>query len=253
MKGLLTIENLSFSYEKKRPLLEDISFSVERGQIFSLIGPNGTGKTTLLNCLVGELCPKAGTVTLDGKDLLHMPPAQRAQRLGYVPQLFKSDVHLTVMDYLLLGRTPYTRFRHTKEDIRLVEEGMEEVGIADYALRDIRHLSGGERQKVSIARALVQQPTLLLLDEPTSALDIRNQLDVLQLLRRICRQRQLMVLLSIHDLSLSLRYSDAAAMLHHSRIAYSGPTCEVIRPQSVREVYGVQVDVVDGQYIHLLE
>lgn len=129
----------------------------------SIIGPNGTGKTTLLNCVVGGLKASSGEVLLNGKNLSKLSCKERSYEIGYVPQLIKHDLNIKVIDYLLLGRTPYMRFTYSKEDMELVERVMEEVGIAEYSMRSIWHLSGGERQKVSVARALVQEPKVLLL------------------------------------------------------------------------------------------
>ena len=139
--------------------------------------------------------------------------------MGYVPQAMKSDLNIKVMDYILLGRSPYFKFSYSKQNRQIVERVMDEVGVSAFAMRDLKHLSGGERQKVSICRALVQEPEILLLDEPTSALDIRNQIDVLRLLRQISRSRCLTIIMSIHDLSLSLTFSDTALML------YGGADC----------------------------
>lgn len=248
---MFEVRDLTFCYDKKHTVLDRISFSVEKGQLFSVIGPNGTGKTTLLSCIAGGLKPKEGRILLGSQDVTRMSYQERARHISYVPQQIKNDLNIKVMDYLLLGRTPYMRFTYGKEDIRLVQGVMEEVGIAEFAMRDIRHLSGGERQKVSVARALVQQPQVLLLDEPTSALDIRNQIDVLHLLQDICHRRDIIVIMSIHDLSLSLMFSDTVAILDQNRIAYAGPAREVINEESIREVYRVKAAVVEEKYIHL--
>lgn len=248
---MLEVKNLTFSYDKKRNVLEDVSFTARSGEVMSIIGPNGTGKTTLLNCLVGSLPPSAGEVFYNGKNLNQMPFKERARYLGYVPQTIKCDLNIKVMDYILLGRSPYLKFRYGREDYQIAEEIMDEVGIREFAMRDIRRLSGGERQKISIARALVQKPQILLLDEPTSALDIRNQIDVLRLLRRIAAEKHLLVLMTIHDLSLSLMFSDEVAMLKESRLVRKGKASEVIREDSIREVYQVEASVVEERYIHL--
>lgn len=249
---MFEVKNMTFSYDRKRQILENVSFSVDEGEILSIIGPNGTGKTTLLNCVVGGLKASSGEVLLNRKNLSKLSCKERSYEIGYVPQLIKHDLNIKVIDYLLLGRTPYMRFTYSKEDMELVERVMKEVGIAEYSMRSIWHLSGGERQKVSVARALVQEPKVLLLDEPTSALDIRNQIDLLKLLQGICQTRKLSVVMTIHDLGLSLMFSDRAVMLRDSHVAYEGRADEVIRPESIREVYGVNVDVVDKKYIHLI-
>ena len=155
---MLKISELTFSYDKKKIVLDHVSLKVQQGQILSVVGPNGTGKTTLLNCIVGGISPSSGEVWMDNRNLFQMSYRERAKILGYVPQLIKSDLNIKVMDYLLLGRTPFMRFRYKESDMALAEKVMEEIGITEYAMRDIWHISGGERQKVSIARALVQQP-----------------------------------------------------------------------------------------------
>ena len=248
---MFQVTHLSFSYDKKRKILDDISFSAQPGEILSIIGPNGTGKTTLLNCIVGGLSPSQGMLSLNGRLLNEMTCKERAHHMGYVPQAMKSDLNIKVMDYILLGRSPYFKFSYSKQNRQIVERVMDEVGVSAFAMRDLKHLSGGERQKVSICRALVQEPEILLLDEPTSALDIRNQIDVLRLLRQISRSRCLTIIMSIHDLSLSLMFSDTALMLHGARIARQGQVSHVITPESIRQVYQVEASVIGGKYIHL--
>lgn len=249
---MLKISELTFSYDKKKIVLDHVSLKVPQGQILSVVGPNGTGKTTLLNCIVGGISPSSGEVWMDNRNLFQMSYRERAKILGYVPQLIKSDLNIKVMDYLLLGRTPFMRFRYKESDMALAEKVMEEIGITEYAMRDIWHISGGERQKVSIARALVQQPQVLLLDEPTSALDIRNQIDIMKLLQNICRTRNISILMTIHDLNLSLMFSDEAAMMKGNKIAYSGPAKEIINEDTIEEIYHVKTEVVDKRYIHLV-
>ena len=249
---MLKISELTFSYDKKKIILDHVSLKVQQGQILSVVGPNGTGKTTLLNCIVGGISPSFGEVWMDDRNLFQMSYRERAKILGYVPQLIKSDLNIKVMDYLLLGRTPFMRFRYSESDLALAEKVMEEVGITEHAMRDIWHISGGERQKVSIARALVQQPQVLLLDEPTSALDIRNQIDIMKLLRNICSTRNISILMTIHDLNLSLMFSDEAAMMKGNKIAYQGPAREIINADTIKEIYHVNTEVVDKKYIHML-
>lgn len=248
---MLEISRLTFSYDKKRIVLDDISFFAQKGQVLSVVGPNGTGKTTLLNCIVGALKPSSGCVYLDSQNLRDMASKKRAKHLAYVPQSTKHGLNMKVMDYILLGRSPYFQFSYGKSDRKIAEQIMEEVGVSKFAMRDIKGLSGGEMQKVSIARALVQEPDVLLLDEPTSALDIRNQIDVLSLLRQIACARNIAIVMSIHDLSLSLMFSDAAVMLSGARIIKKGPVSKVITEKSIAQVYGVDASVVEEKYIHL--
>lgn len=237
----LSISGLSFAYGRN-DILEDVNFSLEQGQIVVLLGPNGTGKTTLLRAINGILRPAMGTVLLDGRSLASCPRRDRAKIFGYVPQRDEPQ-HLTVFDAVLLGRRPHIAWTVKKEDVEKVGMVLRALSLEKFSLRFLDELSGGEFQKVALARALVQEPKVLLLDEPTSSLDLKNQIDMLRTLRQIVQERNVAILMSIHDLNTSLRVADRLIFLR------DGVVCAACRPAEatadlIGDVYGLPVDVI---------
>ena len=241
---MLTVEHLSFAYPCGRQILEDISFAVERGSFLAILGNNGAGKSTLLKCLDRILRPRAGTVSLDGTALPARSPGELARRAAFVAQEAAASP-LTVYDTLLLGRKPYLRWGVADRDRQVVDTVLRRLGLEGLAARELDRLSGGERQKVLLGRALVQQPDLLLLDEPTSNLDLRNQYEVLDLVRRVCREEQLTAVAVLHDLNLALRFCDRFLLLHGGTV-YAAGDRSVITAESLRAVYGVEALVTQA-------
>ena len=241
---MLTVEHLSFSYPCGRQILRDISFTAERGSFLAVLGNNGAGKSTLLKCLDRILRPQAGAVSLDGTDLTALSPGELARRTAFVAQEAAASP-LTVYDTLLLGRKPYIRWGVADRDRQVVDTVLRRLGLGDLAARELDRLSGGERQKVLLGRALVQQPDLLLLDEPTSNLDLRNQYEVLDLVRRVCREEQLTAVAVLHDLNLALRFCDRFLLLHGGTV-YDVGDRSVIMTESLRAVYGVEAQVTQA-------
>jgi len=238
---ILSVQNLKFHYPN-HPVLQEASFSVEKGELLAILGINGAGKTTLLKCINRVLKPQAGTVFIGNEPISKLSPKALAQRLGYVEQQ-RSGSRATVFDTVLLGRKPYIRWDVTQNDIEIAAQALEILGMSEYALRCLDELSGGELQKVIIARALAQQPEVLLMDEPTSSLDLKNQLEVLRLIRNINRERGIATIVSIHDLNLALRFADRFILLKDGAIFAAGGA-EVITPENVLAVYGVSVELV---------
>ncbi|MFF4187741.1 ABC transporter ATP-binding protein [Streptomyces sp. NPDC001691] len=238
----LRIESLGHTTPQGRALLHDITLEAADGETVGLVGPNGSGKTTLLRCVHGTLRPTAGRVLLDGGDLHALPVKARARRIATVPQDFGAGaVELTVREIVAMGRSPHHRFweADTAADDALVREALAKVGIADLAGRSFPSLSGGERQRALVARALVQQPDVVVLDEPTNHLDIRYQLEVLSLVRELGTLN----LFALHDLNLAAYYCDRICVLAGGRIVASGPPAEVLTASLLREVYGVNAEV----------
>lgn len=225
------------------PVVSDVSFAVERGELVALLGPNGVGKSTLLRTVLGLRDPLSGTVTLDGEDVTTLERTDVARRLGYVPQSESGGLPSTVFETVLTGRKPHTSWRPTEEDREVVGEVLAEVGIGDLAMRPLTDLSGGQRQQVRLARALAQQPESLVLDEPTSSLDLRHQFDVLDHVARLADEG-LAVLFALHDLELATRYADRLVFLADGEVAAVGGP-EVVTSDLVREVYGIHARVVD--------
>ena len=213
----LEIRGVQFSYGSV-PVLKDVGLKVGEGEVLSLTGPNGSGKTTLLKCINRILRPKKGTILLNGEDLRRVGLKELARSLGYVPQGFPSSFSLTVLETVLLGRKPHINWRLNEKDKRVVLDILRLMELDNLSMRMFNELSGGERQKVLIARALAQEPEVLLLDEPTSNLDLRHQLEVLELITNVVRERGLSAVMAIHDLNLASRFSDRIAMLKEGRI-----------------------------------
>ncbi|MHB9293617.1 ABC transporter ATP-binding protein [Hollandina sp. SP2] len=238
---MIQVKDLCFSYRKDWDILERIHFDAEEGQCIAVLGNNGAGKSTLIKCLNRILRPRGGVVCVNGADVRMMQGNDVAKLMAYVAQHNTAE-QFTVFDAVLLGRKPYIKFEPRPEDIELVKRMLHRCGLEDYALRYVDELSGGERQKVMLARALVQQPQVLLLDEPTSSLDLRNQYEVFEMVRELSRRDKMAVIIVIHDLNLALRYCDRFMFVKDAGVfAYGG--IEVMTPDNIGTVYGVSVYV----------
>lgn len=235
----LSVVKVSASKGGKR-ILSDVGFTAPQGAITGLIGPNGAGKSTLLTALLG-LTPAAGRIMFDGQDLLAMPRRDRARLAAFVEQSATTEERMTVTDVVALGRIPFQSALaagSSSEDDALIADCLAETRMTAFAARRFDTLSGGEQQRVHIARALAQQPRLLLLDEPTSHLDISAQLQMLALLRRKA-DAGITVLIALHDLNLASRYCDHLVVLDKGAVAAAGPPATVMSPPLLRSVYGV--------------
>lgn len=237
---MLDVDGVEFRY-RSTSVLDDVSFSVERGEVLSILGPNGVGKTTLLKCINGILRARKGTVLVEEESLTSMPRPEVAKRVGYVAQ--RSDTgRVTVFESVLLGRKPYIRWDISKDDVRKAGEMIDRLGLAQISMKYVEEISGGEFQKVQIARALVQEPKVLLLDEPTSNLDLCNQCRIMSSVREMVRKNEISAIQTMHDLNLAIRYSDRFLLLKGGRIFAAGGV-EVISPETIEEVYGIPVFV----------
>ncbi|MBN2532098.1 MAG: ABC transporter ATP-binding protein [Spirochaetales bacterium] len=234
----LIADNLSFHYQKNQ-VLENISFSVQEHEIVAILGPNGAGKSTLLKCINKILDIKKGSILIDGKDIHRLSQIEVAKNIGYVAQR-NETARLTVFDAVLLGRHPHIKYRLTKNDILTVNAIIEKLHMQELSLRYIDHLSGGELQKVCLARALVQDPGLLLLDEPTSSLDLKNQVEILRLIRIIIDGHDVSAVISLHDINMAIHYADRIIFLKDKRI-YTICTKKDITREMIRDVYGIDV------------
>ena len=240
----ISIKGLTFSY-RSAPTLKGVTLEVHEGEVLSLVGPNGAGKTTLLKCINGILKPRIGVIMLDERNLNEYDGRELGKKLGYVPQAEYSHFPLTVFDAVLMGRRPYLRWwRPSKKDLEKVVEALKLVGIEHIAMRYVNELSGGQRQAVLIARALAQDPEVLLLDEPTSNLDVKHQIMIMELIRKLTRDRRVTVVMAIHDLNLAARYSDKMVMLKDGTIYAQGNPHEVLTPENVLAVYGVKASIL---------
>ncbi|MGQ9498288.1 MAG: ABC transporter ATP-binding protein [Desulfotomaculales bacterium] len=235
---ILSVDGVEFSYNS-RPVLRDIKFEVNRGEFFSILGNNGAGKSTLLKCLNRILKPQRGTVFVEKKDILRLSRPEVAQKMGYVAQRYENP-RFTVFDAVLLGRKPYIRWDVSTRDLEIVHGVLGMLGLEEFALRYLDELSGGELQKVVVARALAQEPRVLLLDEPTSNLDLKNQLEVLHIVARYVRERGIAAVVVMHDLNLALRFADKFLLLKEKSVFACGGM-EVMTPENIASVYGVPV------------
>jgi len=238
----MKIENIVCGYPGSF-FLNKISFEIEKGIFTGIIGPNGSGKTTLFRGITGDLTLKSGNIYFENKNLSEYTNKQRAQKLAIVNQ--KIEVaNITVEEFVLMGRFPYKKpfqFLETKEDYLLAERYMKMTGVFQLKDKLFSELSGGEQQLVSIAKALTQEPQILLLDEPTSHLDIAHQVKILNLLQKLNKTYKLTVIMIIHDLNLAGEYCDNIIMMNEGRIHISGTANEVLNYKYIEEVYKTPV------------
>jgi iron complex transport system ATP-binding protein len=243
VKTLLQLEKISFGYGSQ-PLFVDISLAIQAGEMVALLGPNGTGKTTLLRLATGALRPQRGRVLLDEHDLRSLSRREIARRIAVVPQESSTPFAFTVRELVSLGRTPYLSFLGTESaaDRQAIQEALEVTGSAPLAGRIFNELSGGEKQRVALALALAQQPDLLLLDEPTTHLDLKYQLGVLELAQRLNQERGITIFATMHDLNLAARYFPRLILFQHGVVADGSPV-EVLQSRLLSRVYEVPVEV----------
>lgn len=238
----LEIRDLSFDYPHKS-VLEAVSLSVADGSFTALLGPNGSGKSTLAKVVARVHKPRGGSVFAGERDLLALSRRAHAKIVAYVPQAAPVPFEMTVRESVLLGRTPYIGLRPTRQDWRIVDLAMAQLGLGELSDQPLSQLSGGQAQRALIARALAQEPEVLILDEPTSALDLRYQVETLDIVRRATRQRGVSALIAIHDLNHAIAYCDHLVLLHGGRIVASGSAEEVCNPETLETAYGLPVEV----------
>ena len=239
---MLKISDLVFSYNG-HPVLEDVAFSLNPGELLAVLGPNGAGKTTLLKCINAIHRPKGGAVYVDGVNVRELTPVAVSRKVGYVAQRNETS-RMTTFDAVLMGRRPHVRWGVSRHDLETVEAAIKQLGLAELSTRYIDQVSGGELQKIAIARALVQEPRLMLLDEPTASLDLKNQVDILRMIHRVVREHHMAAVMTLHDLNTALRWADKCIFLKKGRIFYAGPPLAV-DAGIIETVYGLPVDVYE--------
>ncbi len=238
---MLKIRDIDFSYKHHNSVLKNIQMNVDIHEILAILGPNGVGKSTLLKCINGLLKVRKGTVLVDSDDIHKMKRADIAKRIGYVPQ--RADVtQITVFDSVLLGRKPHITWDVSKKDIKITKDTLTQFGLDALSLTYNNEISGGELQKVQIARALVQEPKVLLLDEPTSSLDLCNQHKIMATIVDIVKHSNITAIMTVHDLNLALRYADKFILLKDGKIFAAGDH-SIITPKTIEAVYGLPVTV----------
>ena len=238
---MIEVRDISFSYGQKT-VLHGVSFSAGDGEVVGILGNNGAGKSTLITCINRVRRPGRGDVIIDGSSISSMKDRDIARLIAYVPQSPEA-VRMSVFDSVLLGRRPYIRWGMRDEDIEACQTVIDRIGLGNLQLSNMDELSGGERQKVMLARALVQKPRVMLLDEPTSNLDPRNQHEMMAIVREMAREEHITVLTVLHDLNLALRFCDRFFFIKDGEgFCYCG--CDGVCSSVIRAVYGIDAEVV---------
>lgn len=242
---MLIIDSLSVAYHDKI-VLRDISISVSPGEILALIGPNGAGKSTLIRAVTGVVAVRSGQVSVDGEDLANLSPAQRAKILSVVPQARQLGGAFTVEQAVMMGRTPYLNWlgKEGEADKAAVQWALQQTCLEPFANRQISKLSGGEQQRVLLARALAQSTPVLLLDEPTNHLDLQHQTNLLSIVKRLANEKNLAVVMAMHDLNLVSFFADRVALLVDGKLKGLGTPHEVIRADQITAAYHTPVEIV---------
>jgi len=250
MDSIIKVRDLSFAYTDEL-VLEEISFEILPGEFVSVIGPNGSGKTTLLKLLYGYLSPLKGTIYLSNTPIKKITRRDLAKRIAVVSQMPRFHFELTAFELVLMGRSPYMGLLafEAKEDFEIAGEAMALTDVVDFKERNIFSLSGGELQRVLIARALAQKPQIMLLDEPTRYLDIKHQINVCRLLKRMNKDRGITIVSVFHDINLASYFSDRIIVMKEGRIHGIGPPGEVITKETLDLVYGCHVFVDENPLI----
>jgi iron complex transport system ATP-binding protein len=238
----LQAKGIVFGYNSS-PILNDISFEIGPSRLVTIVGPNGSGKSTLIKCIDRILSPKSGSILIDRKDVTKMDRIKIAKNLSYVPQSSARTFSSNVFDTVLMGRRPHIGWLSSDDDEEKVWEVLRLLGIEDLAMSGFGELSGGQQQKVLIARALVQETKVMLLDEPTSNLDIWHQLDVMNIVSDLVRKRRMTALIALHDLNLASKYSHGIIMMKKGRIMAVGDPASVLTPENIEAIYNVEVAV----------
>lgn len=246
---MLKIQNLSASYHGHQ-VLHDVSFNVNNGEVLALIGPNGAGKSTIIRAASGVI-PSTGSVRTNGDDFHALDPMQRARYMAVVPQAISLPPAFTVWETVLMGRTPYLGFlgHASSLDEELARGALSRVHALAFADRRVGELSGGEAQRILLARALCQSTPILLLDEPTAHLDLQYQVSLLELIRELARGENLAVLIALHDLNLAARYADRVALLVGGHLKAIGNPRDVLTPEAISQAYCLPVNVVEHPFM----
>ena len=248
---MLKIQNLSVSYGS-RQILHDISLDVKTGEVLALIGPNGAGKSTLIRAASGVI-PYTGQVRTNGDDFSSLSTIQRARYIATVPQAVSMPPAFTVWETVLLGRTPYLGFlgQPSEKDEEIARQSLQRVSALPFADRRVGEISGGEQQRILLARALCQSTPVLLLDEPTAHLDLQYQVGLLELVSELAHKDNLAVLVALHDLNLAAHYADRIALMVAGEIKAQGKPEQVLLPDLIRDAYCLPVQVVKHPFLDI--
>ena len=236
---MLDIQNLFFKYKKKL-VLKDITLSLNKGEILSVIGINGSGKTTLLKCIVNIIKPTRGSVLINGRDSSKISRLERAKYISYLPQNIPFKFPITVFDVILMGRMPYIKWKPSERDINATSKIIKSMNFEDIALKNFDHLSGGQKQKVLLARLFVQNTDCLILDEPTSSLDLKYQIQIMEMIKDLVKTQKKSAVIAIHDLNMAARYSNKIIMLNLGKVFCFDSPAKVLTEKNIKTVYKVQ-------------
>jgi len=244
----LVIKELTFSYDKKE-VLKGIGGTFYEGTLYSIVGPNGSGKTTWLKLIAGINKKQRGSIELFGKPIDDMTNKEVAKRLSFVPQMFNIQYAYTVEEVVAMGRYPYmNRFSAlSEEDARLVGMALKETNLIELKDRFVNELSGGELQRVIIARAIAQDTDIIVLDEPISHLDIHYQYEIVTLLKRLCREKKKTVITVLHDLNVTMNHCDHILLIKDGQVMIEGEPLEVLTEEVIARVYGLDVKIIENE------
>ncbi len=237
----IIVDNIKFAYNGT-PVLKDLDCNINKGELIAIVGPNGSGKSTLIKCMNGILSPQKGVVKISGEDIKKHKLQELAKNIAYVPQNKTRQTPVTVFDTVLLGRKPYISWKPSENDLEIATDIIDKLQLNSIALKDINKLSGGQQQMVYIARALAQQPEIILLDEPTANLDLKHTIEIMDKLSNLC-SKGLTVVVALHDINLAIRYASNIMMLKNGKVfAYGGK--EVITEDNLEFLYDIKVNIV---------
>ncbi len=239
----IRLDNIQFSYSKDNPALNGVSFEIDPGECTALIGPNASGKSTILKCIIGILKPN-GKIYFDDKKHTELRRDDLIKQVAFMPQDNASSALMTVYEVVLLGRLQSLTWKVSKRDHQITERVMNEIGISHLASRHLNELSGGQRQLVSFAQTLTREPSVLLLDEPTNSLDLQHELEILEIVTKITKEKGIATLITLHDLSLSARFADKLIVLKEGKIVAKGKPENVLTETLIRDVYCVNAKIL---------
>ncbi|MHB1420152.1 MAG: ABC transporter ATP-binding protein [Bacillota bacterium] len=255
---IIEVKDLSFGYQPKQDIFKNINFKVDEGEIFCLIGPNGCGKTTLLDCILGILSPRTGSVLVNGKNSSGIRPGDIAKQIAYIPQIHEKTFPYTVLEIVLMGRASYTSLFNSPadEDISIAEEAINRVGLMEFKNRPYTNLSGGEGRLVMIARALAQRTPLIIMDEPTSHLDFKNELNVLETVVRLVQDTGMSVVMATHFPNHAFYFENnhiatKVALMHQTEFSAVGQPSDVLTECNLRQIYQINAKLVSYSIDHI--